>query len=317
MSYYRGPLLFCGSSHTVLGEEISRCLAIPLGRLSLDQFPDGETKVEILEEVRGRDVFVLQSTALNPNFYLMELLILIDALKRASAKNIVAIIPYFGYCRQDRKDKPGVPITAKLVANMLAVAGMSRLITLDLHAGQLEGFFEVPVDHLSCQSLLAAQARQMLGKDGIVVAPDIGSVKVAKKMAKLLGIEMAIIEKQRTTAFDVQMTLIGNVAGKHVLLADDMCSTGGTLVAAAQLCRQQGAKNVIAAVTHGICAGDAIKDIEDSILTSLIMTNTVPMLNRFSHSKKVAVLSIASLIAEAIKGLLDDYIRPGYAMSLI
>lgn len=296
------PLFFSGSSQKDLAQEIVNELGIPLGRISLTQFPDGETGVEILEDVRGRTVFVLQSTVLNPNFYLMELLIIIDALKRSSAKEIIAIIPYYGYCRQDRKDKPGMPITAKLIANMLSASGVSRLITIDLHAGQLEGFFEIPVDHLHCQALLATEALKKFGDQPfVVVSPDLGSVKIVERMAKLTSSDVVVIEKQRVSAYTVKMRLIGSVTSKHVLIVDDICSTAGTLCAAAELCKQENAKEIVAAVTHGICTGDAIQKIEDSALTSLILSNTVPVFNRFSASSKIVIVSIAPLIARAIK----------------
>lgn len=296
------PLFFSGSSHTALAQEIVDELGIPPGRVALTQFPDGETGVEILEDVRGRTVYVLQSTALNPNFYLVELLIIVDALKRASAKEIIAIVPYFGYCRQDRKDKPGAPITAKLIANMLSTSGISQLITVDLHAGQLEGFFEIPVDHLHCQSLLAKEAFKLFGNQPfVVVAPDLGSVKIVEKMAKLTSSDVVVIEKQRLSSESVVMRLIGNVANKNVLLVDDICSTASTICAAAELCKRENAKQVVAAVTHGICTGDAIQKIESSTLSSLILTNSVPVFNRFSASSKIAVVSIASLVANTIK----------------
>lgn len=306
MTKNKNPLLFCGSSHGDLGAEISSELKVPLGRISLKQFPDGEISAEILENVRGRDAFVLQSVALNPNFFLMELLIVIDALKRASAKNIVAIIPYFGYCRQDRKDKPGEPITAKLVANLLSTSGATRLITLDLHAGQLEGFFEIPVDHLHCQKLLAEEIIKIDGKKFIVVAPDIGSVKVAKKMSRLLQTDLAIIEKQREGSFDVQMTMIGDVKNKNVVIVDDMCSTAGTLSAAGDLCKHLGANRIVAAVTHGICVGKAMEKIDNSALEKLIITNSIPSNGRLNSTKLVTV-SVAGLISATMKNLLSDY----------
>lgn len=307
MDKLNAPLLFCGTSNQALGEEIAKELGVSLGRLTLSLFPDGENSVEILEDVRGRDVFVLQSIALNPDFYLMELLIMIDALKRASAKSIIAIIPYYGYCRQDRKDKIGVPITAKLVANLLTVAGATRVITLDLHAGQLEGFFEIPVDHLRCHPLLIASAKKLIGNHCIVVAPDVGSTKVAEKAAILIDAGLAVIEKQRLSPTEVKMNLIGSVEGKDVLIADDMCSTGSTLVAAAELCRRHGAKKIIGAITHAICSDDAINKIENSKLDALFMTNSVSSSDRFTHSKKIIIVSAASLIAETMKSLIQDY----------
>lgn len=305
----RTPFLFCGSSHVDLGKDISKISKIPLGRISLSQFPDGEVGAEILEDVRGRDVFLLQTIALNPNFYLMEALIIIDALKRASAKNIMVILPYFGYCRQDRKDKPGMPITAKLVANLLTVAGATRLITVDLHAGQIEGFFEIPVDHLHCQKMLGEEARKIIGNNTVVVAPDIGSIKIAKKMAELLGCDLAMIEKQRESSHEVKMTMIGNVKNKNVLITDDMCSTGETLVKAAYLCKEHGALKILGAVTHALCVENAIEKIEKSPLEILVTTNTIPT-GAFNDGKKVKVLSIAPLIAETLEHLLKDYFSP-------
>lgn len=303
----KNTLLFCGSSHKVLGEQIAAELGVSPGSLTLTNFPDGEISVSINEDVRGRDAFVLQSVALNPDHYLMELLIIIDALKRASAKHIIVIVPYFGYCRQDRKDKPGVPITAKLVANLLTVAGATRLITLDLHAGQLEGFFEIPVDHLRCYPLLVTKAQKSMDKHKTVVAPDIGSVKIAEKVAALINADLAVVEKQRLSSYKVKMNLIGTVEGKDVIIPDDMCSTAGTLVAAADLCRQHGAKNIIAVVTHALCVGDAIEKIEASSLQTVFMTDSIASNGRFAKSSKIKIISVASLIAETMRNLIVDY----------
>jgi len=295
------PLLFCGSSHPSLGQEVATLLGTKLGKLSINRFPDNETRVEILEDVYEKDVFVLQTIALDPNEYLMELLIIIDALKRASAKSVVVIIPYFGYCRQDRKDKSGEPITAKLVANLLTSAGTTRLITLDLHARQLEGFFEIPVDHLLCQSVLTAAAENYLSKERAVVAPDLGSIKVAKKMAIPLHADLALIEKTRISPQEVKMTLIGDVKGKDVLIGDDMCSTAGTLTAAAHKCQKGGAKKIYGAITHGLFVGEALERIEKSPFDEIFVTNTIPQTHT---SKKITTLSIAPLIANAIRQLI-------------
>ncbi len=307
MLHYSQPLLFAGSSHPALAEEIANNLGIPLGKMKLDQFPDGETEVQILESVRGREVFVVQSVALDPNFYLMELMIIIDALRRASAKDIVAVIPYFGYCRQDRKDKPRVPITAKLVANLLMEAGATRILTVDLHAGQLQGFFDIPVDHLHGMNTLLEEIKKAHLKDCVVVAPDIGSVKVARSYADELGSDLAIIEKKRLSATEVRdVTIIGDVTGKDILLADDMCSTGETLVSAAKACHEKGAKRVFGVFTHGLCVGDSVEKIENSLLETVWMTNTVPHSDRLKGSKKLKVVSIAPLLAHAIRSIMAD-----------
>lgn len=289
--------LFCGSSHTTLGKELSECMKITLGKLKLSQFPDGEISVEIQENVWGADVFVLQSLALNPNYYLVELLILIDALKRSSAKSITLIMPYFGYCRQDRKDKQGVPITAKLVANLLAVAGITRLITIDLHAGQLEGFFEIPVDHLHAQKILIKSAKEILKGTPVIVSPDVGSIKIGEKIASEMGTELAVIKKERISPTEIKkMELIGSVTGRPVIIADDICSTGNTLVAAANLCKEEGALQIIALVTHGLCIDFAFEKIEVSPIEKLFLTNTI------SHSylsPKVTEVSICSLFCNS------------------
>lgn len=301
---YSDALLFCGSSHRSLAQEVVKHLGLELGQVTLEQFPDGEISIQILESVRGRDVFVLQSIALDPNFYLMELLIMIDALKRASAKSITAVIPYFGYCRQDRKDKPRVPITAKLVANMLSVAGATRILTVDLHAGQLEGFFDIPVDHLHGRMPLIERFKEFQLTNCVVVAPDIGSVKTARAFAQSLQVEMAVIEKQRVKADVHDVVLIGDVKGKDILLADDMCSTGGTLVSAAKACHEKGARRIFGAVTHGICVDQAVAKIENSPLEAVLMTNTISSTDRLIKSTKLIVVSISPLLAHAIRCIL-------------
>jgi len=294
-------LLFAGSSHPALAKEIADYLGIKLGQVTLNRFPDGEISVQILENVRGRDAFVLQTIALDPNEYLVELLIMIDALKRASARSIVAVIPYYGYSRQDRKDKPRVPITAKLVANVLVDAGATRVLTMDLHAGQLQGFFDIPVDNLYGRPVLAEAFRTMHPGNFVVVTPDIGSVKLARTYATHLGLDFAIIDKHRVTATQVEVVnVIGDVKGKDVLLADDMCSTAGTLVSAAKACREKGANRIFAAITHGIFVGEAVEKIEKSPIEALLMSNTIPYTERLAGSTKIRSVSVASLFGQAI-----------------
>lgn len=299
-------LLFAGSSHPVLAKEIADYLGIQLGKIVLERFPDGEISLEILENVRGRDTFVFQTVALDPNNYLMELLIMIDALKRASARSIAAVIPYFGYCRQDRKDRPRVPITAKLVANLLVNAGATRILTMDLHAGQLQGFFDIPVDNLHSRPVLAEAFKEIKKDDFLVVTPDIGSVKLARAYASHLGVDMAFVDKQRIDATEIESaTVVGNVKGKDVLLADDMCSTGGTLVSAAKACREKGAHKIFAAVTHGLLVGNAIEKIEKSPIEALFISNTIPVTDRLKHCTKLRIVSIAPLFGQAISCIIS------------
>lgn len=295
-------LLFAGSSHTELAKEVAGCLGISLGNIDLSRFPDGEISLQVLDNVRGRDVFVLQTIALDPNNYLIELLILVDALKRAAARSINVVIPYYGYCRQDRKDKPRVPITAKMVANMLEGAGVTQVLTLDLHAAQIQGFFDVPVDNLHGRALLAEAFRQYGLKEAIVIAPDAGSVKLARDYAAQLETEFAVLDKARLSSDQVEvMTVIGNIEGKDVLLADDMCSTAGTLVSAAKACHEKGAKRIFATITHGLFVGESVERIESSPIEVLLMSNTIPWTDRLKGSTKIKLISIAPLIASAIK----------------
>lgn len=296
------PLLFAGSSHPALAQEVAQYLGVPLGKLKIEEFPDGEFVVEVGETVRGRDVYVLQSVARDPNRYLMELLLIVDALKRSSAKSITAVMSYYGYSRQDRKDRPRVPITAKLVADLLQAAGVTHVVTVDLHAEQLQGFFNIPVDALYARPLLVEAFKQRVKSDNLVVAtPDVGSVKLARAFANQLGAELVIVDKTRVDAQQVKVTtVIGAVEGKDVLLADDMCTTGGTLVSAAKACREKGARRIFAAVTHGLLVGPALERIEASPIEALFVGNTVPGNESIASCRKIISVSIASLIARAI-----------------
>ncbi len=298
-------LLFSGNSHPKFAQEVADYLGSTLGRIKFEPFPDGEISVQILDNVRGRDVFVFQTVAIEPNNYLMELLIIIDALKRASAKSISAIIPYFGYARQDRKDKPRVPITAKLVANLLSTAGASRIVTMDLHAGQIQGFFDIPVDNLYGRPILAkALAKEGL-KDFVIMAPDLGAIKKARAYASHFNADFALIDKRRITTEKVEAyAVIGNVENRDVVLVDDMCSTAGTLVAAASSCRAHGARRIFAAVTHGLFVGKALQNIENSLIEKLFASNTVSLAR--CSSPKIKEISVASLFGDAIRCIISN-----------
>ncbi len=295
---------FTGSSHPVLAQQIVDHLRVPLGRRELATFPDGEISVQIQENVRGCDAFIIQSIGLDPNFYLMELLIMIDALKRASAHSIIPVIPYYGYCRQDRKDRPRVPITAKLVANMLETAGATRVLTMDLHALQVQGFFDCPVDNLHGRPQFVEELRQRDLSNAVVVTPDVGSIKLARSFAEPLGVHLAIVDKRRLDADNVEVTtVIGEVDGKDVILVDDMVTTAGTLVTAAEACREGGARSIVAAVTHPVLVGNAVEKIEASPIEHLLVGNTVPIEGRVD-SPKIRQVSVAPLFAEAAKCIL-------------
>jgi ribose-phosphate pyrophosphokinase len=304
MAADRSIALFAGTSHPELAEQIARELKIRLGKIQIETFPDNEIGVHILENVRGRDVFVLQTIARHPNLYLMELLIIVDALKRASARSITAVVPYFGYARQDRRnldDKGGrVPITAKLVANMLEKAGVSRLLTMDLHAEQIQGFFDIPVDNLFARPLLVEAAKEEGWSKSVVVAPDIGSIRLARAFAENLKVEYAIVDKRRVNAKRVEANaLIGDVQGKNVLLVDDICSTGGTLTRASWVCKKFGAKAIRAIATHGLMVTAAF---EESAIEKMVVTNTIPFPKGFSNPR-IEFVSVAALFAQAIESI--------------
>lgn len=295
-------LLFSGSSHLELAKEVAKLLGISLGKVDLELFPDGEVGVQIKENVRGREVFVIQTIAHAPNDYLMELFAMIDALKRASAKSITAVLPYYGYCRQDRKDKPRVPITAKLVANMLVTAGVGRVVTMDLHTEQLQGFFDIPVDNLFARPLMVEALRDIDLSQMRVVVPDFGSVKLGRAFACLLKVDMAIVDKHRFNGHEVEViSLIGDVKGKDILLADDMCSTAGTLVSAANACQKKGARKIMAVITHGLFVQDALEKIEKSPIELVYVSNTIPLKGNLPLSGKLKIVSVASLFATAIR----------------
>ncbi len=297
----RQYVVLSGSSHPELASEIVSHLGVSVGDIHLERFPDNEISVQILESVRGKDVFVVQSIALEPNDYLIELLMIVDALKRASAKSIIAVIPYFGYARQDRKDKPRVPISAKLVANMLETSGVNRVLTMDLHAGQIQGFFDIPVDNLSSLPLMASAFKELSVENYVVVAPDAGSIKLARDYAVLLGVDYAVIDKIRSSATEVEITtVIGDINGKNVLLADDMCSTGGTLASAAKACREKGALRIYCSLSHGLFVGNSVKRIEDCPIEQLLMSNTIPVTDRLADLTRYQVVSVGSHFAEAI-----------------
>jgi len=293
-------LLFSGSSHPGFALEIAKNLKIELGKVTIETFPDNEIGVQIKENVRGRDVFVLQSVARHPNLYLMELLIIVDALKRASARSIVAVLPYFGYARQDRKDKGRVPITAKLVANLLEKAGVTSVLTMDLHADQVQGFFDIPVDNLLARNHLCKEVKKQGIENLVVVAPDVGSIKLARAYAATLDADLAIIDKRRVDASRVEPgALIGEVERKNVLLVDDLCSTGETLLRASRVCKNAGANRIFAAVTHGLFLGKAF---DESAIEKIFVANTVPDAGATLH-RNIETVSVADLFALAIDSI--------------
>jgi ribose-phosphate pyrophosphokinase len=297
------PKIFAGKGSLVLAEKIAKAYGEPLGKVKIQHFSDGEFQPVFEETVRGCDVFLVQST-FPPADNLLELLLMVDAAKRASARNIIAVIPYFGYARQDRKDKPRVAIGSKLVANLLTAAGVTRVMTMDLHADQIQGFFDVPVDHLYASALFVGHIQSNATENMIVVAPDIGGSKRANAYSKYLGLEMAMIYKQRAAANLVEgMTLIGDVKGKDVIMIDDMVDTAGTLGKAADLLFDNGAKSVTAYCTHPILSGDAYNKIEKSKLSKLVVTDTIPLKQ---SSSKIEVISVADLFGDVIKKLLVD-----------
>jgi ribose-phosphate pyrophosphokinase len=294
--------VFTGNSNPSLAQEISEALNIPLGNANVKKFSDGEIQVEIEENVRGMDVFIVQSTCTPVNVSLMELLIMIDAIKRASAERITAVMPYYGYARQDRKVASRVPITAKLVADLITTAGADRVLTIDLHAGQIQGFFNIPVDNLFATPVTLESIKNKFSNNLAIVSPDAGGVERARAFAKRLGASLAIIDKRRTNPNEAQiMHIIGDIKGKSALLLDDMVDTAGTLTKSADALLKAGAVKVSACCTHPVLSGKAIENINKSALQELVVTNTVPLSEEANSCKKITVLSVSTLLGEAIK----------------
>lgn len=300
MSYVK---IFSGTNSRYLAEKIAKSYGKELGAVTISRFSDGEQSVSYDESIRGCDVYIIQSTFPSAD-NLMELLLLVDAAKRASAKSVTAVIPYFGYARQDRKDKPRVPIAAKLVANILQASGVNRLMTCDLHAGQIQGFFDIPVDHLDGAAIFIPELRQ-INKDTLLIAsPDVGGVKRARDFAKFLHVDLVVCDKYRKRANEVaSMQLIGDVEGADVVLIDDLIDTGGTITKAAQIILEKGAKSVRAVCTHGILSGNAYDNIEKSVLTELWVTDTIPLKK---ESSKIKIYTVADLFAKAIRKIQDN-----------
>ncbi len=299
--------VFSGNAHPSLAREICKHLKVPLGKAYVGRFPDGEVRLQILENVRGADVFAIQPTCYPVNDNLMELLVMLDALRRASAERITAVIPYYGYARQDRKDRPRVPISSKLVADLLTSAGANRVLALDLHAGQIQGFFNIPVDHLYATPVTVRYFRQLRLKDPVVVSPDTGGVERARAFAKRLNAPLAIIDKRREDANIVEMfNVVGDVQNKTCLIIDDMIDTAGTLVKSSVALKEKGAAKVYACCTHGVFAGEAIERICSSPVEQVVATNTIPLTPDSKQCGKIKVLSVGKLLAEAIRSIHEE-----------
>ncbi|MFN4264307.1 MAG: ribose-phosphate pyrophosphokinase [Aquabacterium sp.] len=300
-------VLFTGNANPALAQEIATHLGISLGKASVGRFSDGETTVEIQQNVRGREVFVVQSTCAPTNDNLMELLVMVDALKRASAQRITAVIPYFGYARQDRRPRSTrVPISARVVANMLEAVGVNRVLTMDLHADQIQGFFNIPVDNIYASPVLLSDLQAKNYEDLVVVSPDVGGVVRARALAKQLGCDLAIIDKRRPKAnVSEVMHVIGEIDGRNCVIMDDMIDTAGTLVKAAEVLKERGAKSVYAYCTHAVFSGPAIERIKASHLDEVVITNTIPLTEAAKSTPKIRQLSTAFLFAETIRRITD------------
>ncbi|MEI6437899.1 MAG: ribose-phosphate pyrophosphokinase [Candidatus Omnitrophota bacterium] len=297
-----------GNANKELAEKICKCLDIPLAEVVCTRFSEGEIRVQIVENVRGKDLFIIQPTCTPTNDNLMELLILIDAAKRASAKRITAVIPFYGYARQDRKDQPRVPITAKLVANLITAAGVDRVLAMDLHASQIQGFFDIPVDHLYAINTLCEYFEAMNMKNLVVVSPDVGGIRMARAYAKRLGAGLAIIDKRRMSPEETEvMNILGKVKGKTAVLVDDIVATGGSLTEAITALSEVGVEKVYAAVSHGVLSGPAVERMaECKALEELVVTDSIPLSAKAKKVSKIKQLTVAPLLAEAIKRIHNE-----------
>jgi len=303
----QGMKLFTGNSNQPLARAVADYLGIALGRATVETFSDGELSIEIGENVRGLDCFVLQSTCAPANRHLMELLIMVDALRRSSAKRVTAVIPYFGYARQDRKVAPRVPITAKLVADLIATPGTDRVLCLDLHAGQIQGFFNIPVDNVYATPVLLPAIRERFGRDLCIISPDAGGVERARAYAKRLDARLAIVDKRRERAnVSKVMHIIGDVQDQKCVIVDDMVDTAGTLTEAARALREAGASGVYAAITHPVLSGPAVKRISESELEELVVTDTIPLSSEARECSRIYVASIANLMGESIRRINNE-----------
>ena len=299
--------IFSGSSHPSLTKEIAEFLGIPVGQARLRRFPDSEVSFQIDENIRGADVFIVQPTSNPVDLHLMELLVMIDAFRRSSAARITAVIPYYGYARQDRKDKPRVPISAKLVANLLSAAGTNRVLTMDLHKAQIQGFFDIPVDHLFAAPVIIEYLARQDNPNLTIVSPDAGGAERARAYAKRLDAELAVVDKRRSEDGTAEvMNVIGDVAGRTCILQDDIIDTAGTIQKAATALKAAGAVRVLACAVHGVLSGPAVERIEHSPLDEMIVTNTIPLRGDAKQCKKIVVLSVARLLGQAIRSIHEE-----------
>jgi ribose-phosphate pyrophosphokinase len=299
--------VFSGSAHPQLAKDIASSLGISLGQARLRRFPDGECSFQIDENIRGADVFIVQPTSSPADQHLMELCVMIDAFRRSSAARITSVIPYYGYARQDRKDKPRVPISAKLVANLLSAAGTNRVLTMDLHKPQIQGFFDIPVDHLFAAPVIIEYLSRLDFRDLTIVSPDAGGAERARAYAKRLDAELALIDKRRTEDGTAEvMNVVGDVAGRTCILQDDMIDTAGTVQKAAEALKRAGAKQVLACAVHGVLSGPAIDRIENSEISQMIITNSVPLSTAGQQCKKIVVLPVSRLLGQAIRNIHEE-----------
>jgi ribose-phosphate pyrophosphokinase len=299
--------VFSGSGHPQLTKEIADCLGIPLGQARLRRFPDSEVSFQIDENIRGADVFIVQPTSNPVDQHLMELMVMIDAFRRSSASRITAVIPYYGYGRQDRKDKPRVPISAKLVANLLSAAGTNRVLTMDLHKAQIQGFFDIPVDHLFAAPVIIEYFARLQMQNLTIVSPDAGGAERARAYAKRLDAELAVVDKRRTEDGTAEvMNVIGDVSGQTCILQDDIIDTAGTICKAAVALKEAGAERVLACAVHGVFSGPALERIGKSPLDQMVVTNSVPLRSDGLNCKKIVVLSVARLLGQAIRNIHEE-----------